>query len=448
MTEIAGFGNLIAPLIAIIACWLYLFRRLHRTNEPLPLADVGFIFATFVSLYAIVPIVAALMIGDNINFLTDNRLRVYAPSPAEVGTFMWYYVAFLASFIAAYLYTRKGEIRFEIGTTVTRQFMPGVIFLAVTLSAYFIVLDITADVVTSTSYDEAFLDNVERYANLPLFLRQITGHLNGILLAAKIALAAIVAINIRQRSWRLYGGLWLVYELFLPFFQLGARSSSFFVILTFVLCYHKLIRPISGGLILSGSLSLFTAYLIQGVVRAGADLGELGFVESLLTANEFQSLFGTAFDMKMRVDAGTIATPSALFFADFLRLFPQQVIPFEKLDPSEWYLELIGYRGTGVGFSFGAISEAMIGFGLPDLLMRGAILGAVVGWIHNVACKRAYHFGWIIFYLWFCTRIYLSFRNSIFYWIGLFGFELLPAIILFNVLRRREKRLKPLVGVS
>ena len=113
------------------------------------------------------------------------------------------------------------------------------------------------------------------------------------------------------------------------------------------------------------------------------------------------------------------------------------MLPFEKMDPAQWYLELIGYKGSGVGFSFGLISEGEMGFGWPDIMIRGVALGALLGWIHNAVIKHSHHFGWIIFYLWLCTRVYLSFRNSTLYWLALVILQLLPAVIFINMVKKR-----------
>jgi hypothetical protein len=440
MNDILDFGNVFAPLLATVVCWMYLLRRLRGPTETYPICDVGLIFATFVSLYAVMPLVAVLIVGDNINDLTDNRLRGYFPSPEEVGSFSWNSVAFLGGFVLVYSKVWRQRLQILFSFEDGQKLVSGALAIVVILSIYFIVLAIIGGVVTTTTYDDSYIDNYERYANLPLVLQQITGRLNGVLFVSKIALVAIVVRNIRDPWWQFIGVIWLIYELAKPFIELGSRSGSMFLFLVLICCYNSMVRPIAIPKLVSLVLAFFLAYMVQGVLRSGADISGVGTIASTLSMNEFQSVFATAFDIKIRFESGHQDVPWQLYVADFMRLVPQQLSPLEKVDPAEWYLELIGYKGTGVGFSFGVISEGLLGFGLIDIFVRGAVLGGVVGLIHNAACKNSRSFGWIIFYLWFCTRIYLSYRNSIFFWLSSFFYEFLPAIAMLHLLKSGTRR--------
>lgn len=440
MSDLLDFSNVIMPLLAVIICWIYLFRRLKRAMTLPPLVDVGLIFVTFVSLYAAVPLINALFVGDNLNRLTDNRLRAYLPSSSEVGIFSWNSVVFLVGFVLVYGRVWRQEMKLLLNPEDGLQFVSGNVTLVVILGIYFTALAIVSGVVTSTSYDDSYLDNFERYANLPLFLQQITGRLNSMFFVAKIALVVLIVRNLRDPWWQFVGLAWLIYEVARPFLELGSRSSSAFLLLTALLCYHSMVKPIALRAIITLSVFLFSAYMIQGVLRSGADTSEAGFLTAALSMNEFQSVFATQYDLSMQYSESNQNVPWQVFVADFLRLFPQQIVPFEKVDPAEWYLDLIGYKGTGVGFSFGVISEGLLGFGLVDIFFRGAILGGVLGLIHNVACKHSRSFGWIVFYLWFCTRIYLSYRNSLFFWLSSFFYEFLPGIAMLYILRSGTRR--------
>jgi hypothetical protein len=440
MNHITELGSVLLPLLASAFCFVYLILHLSRNMAKLPLADVGLIFSTFVFLYTVMPLLGAVLAEGNASDFTDNRLRAYDPSPSEVGEFMWNYVAFLAGFVAVYSQVRRQEIIINIDTENIRQFQTGTLVLVVFLSIYFLVLNALSGVAIGTTYDESFFENFERHSNLPLIVQQVSSRLTGILLIAKIALVAIIVANRRYPLWRLFGAIWLIFEIARPFVELGARSGSFFILITFISCFHYMVRPIALRSILIGAIVLFTGYLTQGILRSGSDYGQFGLFEATLAGNEFQSMFATAFDIKNQMENAAVHVPWQVYFSDFLRVLPQQLVPFIKLDSAEWYLDLVGAKGLGLGFGFGAISEGLIGFGLPDLLIRGALLGGVVGLIHNATCKNAGSFVWIIFYLWFCTRIYLSFRNSIFFWLSSILYEFVPAMLVLFVMRNKNLR--------
>ncbi len=442
MDDFSSMLHAIAPLIFASACWLYLFLRLSRTSTRVPLMDVGLTYASVVLLYTVVPIISALVLGESANPLTDNRLMVYRPSRSEVGDFMWRYVAVLAGFVGTYPLIWRQELRIALDFESTKRYWRVTLTFVIGLTIYFLILSLTSGVAYRGTFDEGFLDSAEKYAALPILARQISGRLAGVLLATKITLVIIIVGQFRKPMWR-YGGLcWCFYEFIIPFIDLGSRSSSLFVIFTFIIAYHTFVRPIPSGAIVLGGCVVIAVFLIQGIVRAeGAQalLEEFGVLTALLSSNEFQSVFGTAYDIHMRQEVGDLEIPWQIYFADFFRLLPQQMFPIQKVDQAEWYLEMIGYSGEGVGFTFGTVSEGVIGFGILELAVRGVVLGVVLGFIHNFVCRRGNGFIVIFFYVWLCTRVYLSIRASTFYWLSSVLFEFAPFALVIYLLRSGSK---------
>jgi hypothetical protein len=99
-----------------------------------------------------------------------------------------------------------------------------------------------------------------------------------------------------------------------------------------------------------------------------------------------------------------------------LLLIPQQLSPIEKLDPSDWYLRISGKDLSGVGLMFGALSQAAIGGGITELIIRAAALALVLGLLHRWYVRHASSLLWTVFYIWLCTIIYYSYRATTFYW--------------------------------
>ena len=73
-----------------------------------------------------------------------------------------------------------------------------------------------------------------------------------------------------------------------------------------------------------------------------------------------------------------IRTPSR-YVSGLTAAIPSQVLPFEKIDRPAWYLSTFYpiFGDAGGGFACGAISQALVGFGLIELVLRGALVGFV-----------------------------------------------------------------------
>ena len=54
-----------------------------------------------------------------------------------------------------------------------------------------------------------------------------------------------------------------------------------------------------------------------------------------------------------------------------------------KIDPADWYLEVVGIQGTGQGLMFGVIAQSIIGWGAVELALRGIALGTLFALMHR-----------------------------------------------------------------
>jgi len=64
-------------------------------------------------------------------------------------------------------------------------------------------------------------------------------------------------------------------------------------------------------------------------------------------------------------------------------------MPFEKVSASEWYFAGDRHDGTGLGYMWGVISQAIVGFDWIELAMRGAILGYILAADPSVVYKKS-----------------------------------------------------------
>jgi len=276
------------------------------------------------------------------------------------------------------------------------------------------------------------------FTAMPYFLVQITHNLIGIALILKQGLLLLLLLRWQSKRWRSLLVIWLSIEVLLALLMLGARTEVVLLLLSAALLYHRLVRPlplwrtmVGGGICLGG-------FLLFGIARdIDMDLQSqvMSFTSeplSFLTMpNEFQSLFGTAYDLYLRKSDGSLGqVPWQIYFSDLYMIIPSQLLPFYKWDPSQWYLDLIGYRDTGVGFMFGVVSQAVIGLDWVELALRGTLLGWLFARIHRWYMRHNSGFWPTLFYLFLCVWSYYTFRSTTFHFISFIVHRFAPTVFL------------------
>jgi hypothetical protein len=289
------------------------------------------------------------------------------------------------------------------------------------------------------SYDD-LKSNAELYSSLPLIVQQLSHNVAGIFEIFKLALLILLYASWKERRYRWFIALWVVVEISVSVPVLGPKTPLLLFLVANVLLYHRFVQKLSLGKIAAMVVLLTCGALVLGFVR-----NYLGPADAqpdlpiLSTSNEFQALFATGYDIAQRYAAGDLAVPWQIHIADFLRLVPQQLIPFEKIEPADWYLRLIGADGTGVGFMFGAIAESVVSGGWVGLAIRGGAVGVLFAFAHNWHSRRKQDFYVTLAYLWLCLHAYYCFRASMFYILAWAMYRLVPALALVVVSRNLLK---------
>lgn len=78
---------------------------------------------------------------------------------------------------------------------------------------------------------------------------------------------------------------------------------------------------------------------------------------------------------------------------------------------------------------FGVLSQAVIGGGNTELVVRAATLALVLGLLHRWYVRHGSSFFWTVFYIWLCTIIYYSYRSTTFYWDAFILYRFIPFAI-------------------
>ncbi len=427
-----------ALLCTILALWLWVI--LFDRDRKIPFFDVGIFCALATLIYTVYPLVNYWVDGFQFGILSDDRLQSYNPVPAEIGYFHLRHLLYLACFVASYaLFRGKGPV--GVGNVIIpkRSSQSVIVLFFLILSGYFLLLQILTGANFNVSYEmEDFSKNVAAIAGLPLLLLQVSVKLWGILFLFKMALLYMVVSRCHQKRWLVILFFWIAFEIIQTFFIKGARTGMVMFLMAAALFYHRMINNLSIKFLTSSGILLFLFFILIGLYRAYIDFDL--FQENLFKtdgyflsgSNEFQTLLGTAYDVLQRKDAGAYL-PWYLFINDFSAILPpQQIMPFEKVAASEWYLREIGMSGTGLGFMWGVVSQSIVGFDWIELALRGGILGFILALIHRWYVKNQSGFLETLFYVYFCLKIYYTFRDTTFSLLAYVVWEVIPFYIILR----------------
>lgn len=429
----------LAPALCAINLGMFLWMWLWDRDGRLPLFDAGVFCGVVTVLYAVVPLLQYYLSGMTFTILSDNRMLQHSPSPDEMGGFAWRYVLYLICYVWAYVLFRGKDVtrgkELEDPDKATRI---ATTVLFVFLFGFFFLVQLLFGIRYATSY--ANLEgSFQMFLGLPLIVRQILHYLQGMLFIFKLGLMVLVVHRYHVRFWRIFLWGWMAAEVLLAVFLMGARTEMALTLLAAAFMYHRLVRPIKMKTLAPAGIVFFIGISLMGVFRLSGMEG-MEYLQSMdpaeapifSTANEFSGNFGTAYDIYKMKEAGGLEVPWQIYVSDLLALVPQQLLPFDKVEPSQWYLELVGLKGTGVGFMFGVIAQGIVGLDWLEIAFRGALLGFILACIHRWYARRKVDYFVTLFYLWLCLKVYYTIRSTTFYPVVWMVYEFLPAYVLMR----------------
>ncbi|MGB7623748.1 MAG: hypothetical protein WBN92_15495, partial [Terriglobia bacterium] len=294
-----------------------------------------------------------------------------------------------------------------------------ILFLAIL--AFFALLGRFYDL-SYANYQESFLV----LKRLPLLLRQIAVNLRGVAFVLKLVVLA--ALFQRFHRYQLLIAVWLGVVAVSAFVQLGGRTELMLTCLAMLVMYHTRVRRLSVGLVaLCGAMALLL-FAVLGTARSGARGTEtLGFFSYV---NEFSVIFGNVYDLSVRKASSQLPTLDWRFsLADIVALVPRQLLPFERINMSDWYANTFfsSFAAQGGSLAFGTIAESVVGAGWPDLIVRASVLGALAGAIRRLFDRRRDRIWFFVFYNWAYVLIFEVVRGSTLYNLVPFVYQFLPA---------------------
>lgn len=426
--------NPITALFPVLLIWVIVIKAYvfaARRDGRVPADDIGVWWLVVLALYATLSPLSWLLQGGSYGLLNDSRLARLQPDPGEVVYLLNIALAYACGFAAVYLFRRRRVPRFvpAAHARISSAKMAAALVIVVIFQAAMLI--VTADVLGATP--ESYIDAYRSVQELPLALRQLLKVGGGIASAATLVLLAAVLQRWPRQRLLFIGYLGIVLLSFDPEGSRAAVATGLFAV---AIAWHVLVRPFSARWWLAGGLLGLVLFLALGFRRALGSWAGVGLLSAYgMGVGEFDSLWANAIELLRARESGGFGVPAAIRFGEFWSFVPSQLLPFEKMSLSNWFVQTFypAYHEAGGGLAFGAFSQAVIGGGLAEAVLRGAILGALAVWLMKWYRKPRAAWWRLPVYLYLLVFVFQSVRDTTFRPLGDVVQIVFPAILLIGL---------------
>lgn len=422
------YNSLVTIVLQILLIWIisfHIYRITARRDGRAPIDDIGVVFLGIFTLYATLPSLFWLLQGGVYKPSNLSRLFLLKPRISEVVYLMNIALAYVIGFACVYLafYRRVRRPVHTMYVFIGESKIAAAI-LIVSL-AFFINLYLSGSSLmrSPTSRTDAYLV----VAQLPLGFRQLLK-----LVSSFSSVASLVLLTGLIQRWPRFRWLIAVYVLALLFSLTGGgRADVVIGLFGLTICWHVFVRPITSNKLFAGVVLGLIAFTVLGIIR---DFRSDGFTVASL--GEFDHLWANAVELLQSKNKGGLKPPFSVRFNDLWAFVPSQLLWFEKNSFSIWFLDNFhpATKAVGGGFAFGAISEAVVGGGIFEALIRGALIGAIGIWIMKWIRKQRKAWWHFPLYLYMLIGVFRNVRDTTFRLWGDVVQVVLPALIVIAII--------------
>ena len=412
-----GERQVILSIFCFFVMGITLLWRLTLDELKLPLFNIGFILIFITIIYSVYPVFSYWMSDFQWTAISDQRMRSYKVTSSDMASFSLFHLSYIFAMIVGFLTIMKSSrlIFLHKAPLPPSKVSKKIIFSLFTL---YILILIWFKFSSLSGISSAYI------------AQQIAHNLASVKFVIVVALFYVITLRWHKPQWRYLGLVFIFYNLILVLMQESGRTHFILLFIAFLMFYHKNVREFSFKFAFVLFSVLLAAFIMWGYVKTNLILSVQGY--SLWSgSNEFTSLFGTAYDLHIRREMGILPeVPLYVRYIDIVLSIPSQFLSSFKWDGPQWYLEVIGLRGTGVGMMFGVISQGVIGYGIFELLVRGLITGILLGLLHNWYRKKSHLFWPNVIYVFIAVRSYYTYRAGTGYIFYDIFYQLIPAMAL------------------
>lgn len=421
-------------LLVFPLSWVGLW--IGRKNRSTPVPDIGVFLGFVVLLYGWLPFIGIYLNRQGIGEILDARYGFGGFTDDEVFSAGLAYFLFLLGFACVYRLTRRYHVVVE---TIRVPEMKEIRALGYGLVLVFLT-DFAVRAIANVPVAASYIESYTVLRDLPLILQQLIATAER--LQFTFFLALMVFTIAKAPKWHRVWIVVIAAILAQSAVAGGSRSGAALCAMSYLLCYTILVRRIKPSTWVTMTLVGIALFLLAGQIRGGvSDTTAISGLQS----GEFSSVFINVLDIMKRKQM-VLDFDVPLYTLDLARVVPQQILWFDKLDPSVWYVSTFypEFAMAGGGLAFGAITESFVGFGVMEALLRGMLLGLVAAFVVNRLLRKNVTPMKIVVYIWLFVMSYQSVRDTTFTLFARYVFQVLPVAVYVHFmaapLRRKTYR--------
>jgi len=399
------------PLVVLMGAGVLFLGILLRRERAAPFLSLGGFAGAMILLYSVYPLLIFVMNGGVYTPRSDVRLFEWPPAPEDIAIFGWWYLVFLLSFAVAYLLVAPSTRR--SGPLAVQAPPRGMLIVVLTAFVALQIYLTTTRILFDLGGDDYFEGYVQ-VQNLPLLVRQFYVHLAEMRVTLLILLLSVLFAQYRR--YRRWIALLAAVEVVSSLQVLQSRTEIFVFLVALMVLYHNLVRRIPMWIAATAGVLLVGAFVFLGMVRSSGLQGATA-LDLVRGDSEFEAIMSNAYDLRsVKRATGALTAQPAVYFSDFTNVLPQQLLPFQKRDKAEWFLTTYYPKAaaSGNGFAFGALAEAVTGFGWIELLVRGAVVGLAFGLFQRRLVRGPVTVWRMTLSVWMLVFSYQLLRNTTF----------------------------------
>ena len=433
--------TVLGPLLTIACLNVLYLTMIYRWDRHVPAFEVATLWLGAASLYGGYPMVN--FIAGGLAWLPTSTWMLVRlnPGPAEVASIGWRYALWIGAFVITYLLVRRRRSLRMLPVDRSPGTSAAIVVTAAAVVFFLEAVSMIYNVEYSPRYRDLITGQDRSFAEyLPMGLLRIVHNVVGMRLLLLQAIVALLLMNWRKRAARVALVLFLAAIGIQTIVRAGQRTEFFLLLLTTAILYHRFVRQLTFRFAAIMGFAFLAFFNLAGLLRESAIRGtEFAQQQAPLFAevNEFQSVFGTTIHVKQMRDTGELkSVPMQVHFSEFVNLVPSPLLPFEKLNLPQWYMELAGRGGIRFGgMMFGAVTQAILGWDWIELAIRGVLLGLFCAAVHQWYVRRETHFWPTIFYMFLGIWMYYFVRQASFEFLYFIVYRFLPTMIAVEIVR-------------
>ena len=420
------------PFLVFAIGMMFRLALAGRLRTPDRALDLGEILLAVILIYGFIPGIGFMLTEFGVDEIADGRLYDgYLIEQVEYVQLLFLLMA--GSFAFMYVILRNQVSGKANHSAQTIKLVWPVVALAVALT---IILGVISWIWGADVGDE-YISSYTALRDAPLIVQQFAG------LATQIQLAlTIAAVSLAVAAWpkrHIYVALALVANMAFAVLSGGIRTNAFLAFLSYIIAASIYVPGFRFGKAALLSIPALLLFLLAGLLRSdNADVSAL----AVFFNSEFTAVFVTPLDLHIRYPEGFAGqAPFNIYTVDLLRLIPSQLLPFDKVNPGDWYASTFyeDYYAAGGGFAFGILAEIVLGQGIAEAIIRGALLGTIfallANWLHRPGTSPVK----IAAYIWLIVIGYQCYRDTTFSIVGRAFFHLSPVLIFLLILQSSRK---------